>query len=156
MDLDANQPSRRRAALGPAGAIAAAAIALTSCATEDRAIGGDSYSAIADELAAYAESIAEKAHVPATAIGIVTRDGLVESRFLGSNYEGSPLTPQTLFEIGSSTKAFLGATEAILVDRGNLAWEDRVIDHYPDFKMQDPWVTKPGFTDEPGVLNALK
>lgn len=48
----------------------------------------------------------------------------------------------TIFATGSTGKAFTSAALAILVDRGQLAWDDRVIDHMPDFRMYDAWVTR--------------
>lgn len=102
----------------------------------------NSYSSIADKLAKYSKTVADEAEVPAVAIGIITEEGLVEERFIGSNNAGDPVTAETMFEIGSASKAFLGVTEAILVDQGDLDWNDRVIDHYPDFKMHDPWATR--------------
>ena len=131
----------RRLSAGIAG-VAAVTLAVTGCSSEHHvgAVEPD-LSAIADQIAAYAEDAAQEREVPAIAIGIITEDGLVEERFVGENASGDPLTADTLFEIGSSTKAFLGVTEAILVDRGELKWEDRVIDHAPDFRMSDPWVT---------------
>lgn len=101
-----------------------------------------SLATIADQIVDYARPVAEAAQVPAIAIGLITRDGLVESRFLGSNHAGGPVTEHTVFEIGSATKAMLGATEAMLVERGDLRWGDRVIDHSPAFEMPDPWVTR--------------
>jgi CubicO group peptidase (beta-lactamase class C family) len=46
-----------------------------------------------------------------------------------------------VFQIGSTTKAFLATTLAIAVDKGKLAWDDRVVDHHPGFRLADPWVT---------------
>jgi CubicO group peptidase (beta-lactamase class C family) len=48
----------------------------------------------------------------------------------------------TLFRIGSVSKAFTAAALALLADEGKLAWEDRLIDHIPEFRMHDPWVTR--------------
>lgn len=47
----------------------------------------------------------------------------------------------TLFSIASNSKAFTAASLAILVDRGKLSWEDRVIDHIPEFRMYNDYVT---------------
>ena len=57
---------------------------------------------------------------------------------------GSPETvdADTLFQIGSTTKAFTAAALAILVEEGKIDWDDRVIDHLSDFRMYDPWVTR--------------
>lgn len=49
---------------------------------------------------------------------------------------------KTLFQIASVSKAFTAATLALLADEGKLDWEDKVIDHLPEFRMYDPWVTR--------------
>ncbi|HEX9253259.1 MAG TPA: serine hydrolase, partial [Ignavibacteriaceae bacterium] len=48
----------------------------------------------------------------------------------------------TLFMIGSNTKAFTGTALAILESEGKLKLEDKVVQYLPDFKMKDEWVTK--------------
>lgn len=49
---------------------------------------------------------------------------------------------RTLFAIGSVSKSFTGAAIAMLVDEGLIAWDSRVVDHLPSFRMFDPWVTR--------------
>ena len=82
--------------------------------------------------------------VPGLAIGIVTGDRLVYARGFGvrSKSGGVPVDTRTVFQIGSTTKAFLGATMAIMVDRGKFRWDDRVVDLDPNFQLKDPWVTR--------------
>ncbi len=82
--------------------------------------------------------------VPGLAIGIVVGDKLVYARGFGvrSKSNDQPVDTRTIFQIGSTTKAFLATSIAIMVDRGKLAWDDRVVDLYPDFQMKDPWVTR--------------
>jgi CubicO group peptidase (beta-lactamase class C family) len=53
-----------------------------------------------------------------------------------------PVTTQTLFAIGSSSKAFTVFALGTLVDQGKLAWDNPVIDYLPDFRMYDPDVTR--------------
>jgi len=55
---------------------------------------------------------------------------------------GDPVDTRTVFQIGSTTKAFLATTLAIMVDRDKLRWDDRVVDLDPDFQLKDPWVTR--------------
>lgn len=142
------RPGRRASALLAPPLVAAmlvSACTATDGGTSDAdtaAPGTDSYPAVADQIAEYAETVAEETQVPAVAIGIITPDGLSEGRYLGVNDAGDPVTADTVFEIGSATKAFLGVTQAMLVDRGELSWDDRVIDHHPDFRLYDPWVTR--------------
>lgn len=79
---------------------------------------------------------------PGLAIGLVTGDKLVYSKGFGVRSRGgAPVDPKTVFQIGSTTKAFLATTMAIGVDRKKFAFEDRAVDLQPDFQMMDSWVT---------------
>ena len=60
-------------------------------------------------------------------------------RQIGTN---APVGPDTIFATGSTGKAFTAAALALLVDQGKIGWDDRVIDHMPEFRMYDPWVTR--------------
>jgi CubicO group peptidase (beta-lactamase class C family) len=81
---------------------------------------------------------------PGLAVGIIANDRLVYSKGFGvrSKAGGEPVDPRTVFQIGSTTKAFLATTLAIMVDRDKLSWDDRVVDLDPDFQLKDPWVTR--------------
>ena len=99
--------------------------------------------ALVPDLEAYIEKGMEDFHVPGLAVGIVSGDRLVWSKGFGVAWEGGPaVDADSVFQIGSTTKAFLATTFAIGVDRGNLAWDDRVVDLDPDFQLKDPWVTR--------------
>jgi CubicO group peptidase (beta-lactamase class C family) len=82
--------------------------------------------------------------VPGLAIGIVSGDRLVYAKGFGvrSKTGTTPVDSRTVFQIGSTTKAFLAATMAITVDRGKFHWGDRVVDLYPTFQLKDAWVTR--------------
>lgn len=47
----------------------------------------------------------------------------------------------TLFSMGSTTKAIIAISLGMLVDQGKLKWEDKVIQHLPDFRLSDPYIT---------------
>ena len=83
-------------------------------------------------------------NMPGMAVGIIKNGEVVFSKAYGySNSETKePANTETLFGIASCSKAFTAACIAILVDEGKLKWEDRVIDHYPEFKMYDPYITR--------------
>jgi CubicO group peptidase (beta-lactamase class C family) len=49
-----------------------------------------------------------------------------------------PVTPDTLFAIGSSSKAFTGLTAMMSVDEGKLSLDDSPKKYLPYFKLQDP------------------
>lgn len=72
----------------------------------------------------------------------VVQDGevLVEAAF-GVASAGKPMTPTTLCNIASCSKAFTAAAVAICVAEKLLAWDDLVIDHLPEFRMSDSWIT---------------
>ena len=51
---------------------------------------------------------------------------------------GVPVTSDTLFAIGSVTKAFTAATVGALVDDGLLEWERPLRDCLPELRLYDP------------------
>ena len=82
--------------------------------------------------------------VPGMAVGIVKDGKLVYAKGYGVRELGkaAQVDADTLFQIGSNTKAFTTAALAILVDAGKIHWDDKVIDYLPQFRMQDPYVTR--------------
>ena len=96
------------------------------------------------EIEAYITSGMKGFDMPGLAIGIVANNRLIYAKGFGvrSKSNGLPVDTRTVFQIGSTTKAFLTATMAIMVDRGKLRWDDRVVDLYPEFRLKDPWVTR--------------
>ncbi|HMP98158.1 MAG TPA: serine hydrolase [Cyclobacteriaceae bacterium] len=53
-----------------------------------------------------------------------------------------PVDANTLFACASTTKAMVAAAMGILVDEGKVNWNDKVINHLPDFQLYDPYVTR--------------
>ncbi|MGE0439317.1 MAG: serine hydrolase [Gemmatimonadales bacterium] len=53
-----------------------------------------------------------------------------------------PVDDQTLFAIGSTTKAMTAAALGMLVDEGKVRWDDPVTRHLPGFQLRDPFVTR--------------
>lgn len=49
---------------------------------------------------------------------------------------------QTYFRLASTSKAFTAAAVGILVDQEKIDWNDKVIQHLPEFQMKDAWVTR--------------
>ena len=46
-----------------------------------------------------------------------------------------PVTPQTLFAIESTTKAFTAALSGMLADDSIISWDDPVEKHVPEFRL---------------------
>src|SRR5690606_28786738 len=107
-------------------------------------LGRSEIEAALPAIEAYIDKSMRDWQTPGLAIGIVAGDELVYAKGFGIRELGgeAPVTPETVFQIGSTSKAFLGASEAMLVEVGKLRWDDRVIDHYPAFRLNDPWVTR--------------
>jgi CubicO group peptidase (beta-lactamase class C family) len=82
--------------------------------------------------------------VPGMAVGIIKDGKLFYAKGYGVRELGKPnkVDADTLFQIGSNTKAFTAAALALLVDEGKIHWDDKVIDYLPQFRMQDPYVTR--------------
>ncbi|MFW6085505.1 MAG: serine hydrolase, partial [Gemmatimonadota bacterium] len=89
------------------------------------------------------EAIRAEAGVPGVALAIVAGDSVVHARGFGVREIGrsAPVGPNTLFAIGSATKAFTATLVGTLVDEGRLHWDDRVVDRLPGFSLKDPAMT---------------
>ncbi|RJR34322.1 MAG: serine hydrolase [Deltaproteobacteria bacterium] len=80
---------------------------------------------------------------PGMAIAIVKNDAAIYLKGFGrlSVDSSSPaVDADTVFLIGSTSKAFCSAQIAVLADQHKLAWNDPVRKHLSSFRMSDPWV----------------
>src|SRR5690606_5073146 len=96
------------------------------------------------DLDARVEAAMQAYATPGFAIAIVEDGEVVHAKGYGVRKLGSPekVDADTIFPTGSTGKAVTTAAIAILVDEGRMDWDDKVIDHLPDFRMHDPWVTR--------------
>ena len=83
-------------------------------------------------------------HVPGLAVAVVKDDSVVFQKAYGVRDVAThaPFDIHTRSAIGSTTKAMTAFALGMLVDEGKLSWDDRVIDHLPDFRLSDPYVTR--------------
>jgi CubicO group peptidase (beta-lactamase class C family) len=100
--------------------------------------------ALPNDLDAYAARILREFAVPGLAVAVVKDGQVVWSKGYGVRKlgEAAPVDEHTLFGIASNSKAFTAAALAMMVDEGKLRWDDRVIEHLPQFQMYDPYVTR--------------
>lgn len=91
-------------------------------------------------LDAYVTKAMQTWKVPGLAIAIVRHDSVLYTKGFGVLAVGgtTPVTDQTLFEIGSSSKAFTATLVAMLVSDGKMRYDAHLTDYLPDFKMYDP------------------
>ena len=78
--------------------------------------------------------------VPGAAVSIVSGGSVVYIKGFGVRdiRTKQPVTPDTLFQIGSCTKAFTSALIAMLVDQGKMQWDGKVNGYIPFFHLDDP------------------
>lgn len=90
------------------------------------------------------EELRQKSGAPGIAIAVVEKGKTVLARGWGVRQTGgtAKVDADTIFQTGSTGKAFTAAALAVLVDRGRIKWDDKVIDHMPWFRLHDPWVTR--------------
>ncbi len=79
-------------------------------------------------------------NVPGAAVAITSGDHVLYLKGFGVREAGSdlPITPDTRFAIGSTTKAFTSAAIGMLVDEGKMSWDESVRKHLEYFHLADP------------------
>ncbi len=97
-----------------------------------------------ERIDAAAAKTLERFNIPGLAIAVVQPGAPDYLRGYGvaEINQQNPVQADTLFGIGSVSKAFTTTGLAQFVAAGKLRWDDRVIDHIPEFRMADPWVTR--------------
>lgn len=95
---------------------------------------------VVERVREHVEREQERFSVPGCAVVVVADGEVVLSEGFGQrNVDGDePVTPQTLFPIGSSTKTFTAALCAALVDDGKLDLDRPIRELLPGFRLQDP------------------
>ena len=82
--------------------------------------------------------------VPGVAVAVIQGDEVTYAKGFGVREIGGtdPVDENTIFAVGSTSKAFTAAAMAMLVDEGKVSWDDPVIDHLPTFQLSDPYITR--------------
>lgn len=106
--------------------------------------GKEKLESILKEFDKYAEKGLKDWNIPGMAVGIVQGDRVIFAKGYGFRNvkTKAPVTPDTLFQVGSTSKAFTCTLAGMMVEEGKFGWSDRVIDYLPDFMLYDPWVTR--------------
>lgn len=84
----------------------------------------------------------QKWKAPGLGLAIV-KDGktlLAKGYGIKSIKTNEPVNADTVFQAGSTTKAFASMSVAMLVDEGVLSWDDPIIKHIPEFRMKNEYV----------------
>jgi len=100
----------------------------------------DDLQARLDRLTAELERQMDEHHVPGLAVAVVRGDDVLLCTGLGvANLDtGEPVTGDTVFAIGSSTKAFTATLVGMLIDDGVIeSWDDQPQQYLPAFQLND-------------------
>ncbi len=113
------------------------------------------------KLDAYIQKSLQQWEVPGFALAVIKDGKVLLSKGYGVRELGKPepVNEQTIFDICSTTKAMTATVMGLLVDEGKVRWDDRVVDHMPEFQMYDPYATREVrvrdlFTHNAGLGNA--
>ncbi|MDX6216051.1 MAG: hypothetical protein QOG99_1635 [Frankiales bacterium] len=98
----------------------------------------------AEQIRELVEAERERFGVPGCAVVVVKDGEVVLAEGFGKRDVDAdlPVTADTLFPIGSSTKTFTAAVLATLVDEGKLDFDAPVSSYLPGFALQDPIATQ--------------
>lgn len=91
-------------------------------------------------LESYVNAALKTWKVPGLAVAIVRNDSVIYTHGFGTLALGSttPVDDRTLFEIGSSSKAFTATLVAMMVTDGKMKYDEKLADLLPDFRLYDP------------------
>ncbi len=92
----------------------------------------------------FVESTHNKYEVPGAAVAIIENDNVVFIKGYGVRELGKSeaVDEDTIFQIASVTKLFTAAVLGILVDQGNLQWDDTIGKLLPKFAMKNSYASK--------------
>ncbi|MGE5437066.1 MAG: serine hydrolase [Syntrophothermus sp.] len=95
-----------------------------------------------DSIDVYVSKALKESKIPGLAVCVV-KDGkvtFIKGYGVKNISENNPVDENTLFLIGSNTKAFTGTSLAILEQEGKCSLTDKVKKWLADFNMKDDWV----------------
>src|SRR6185369_15761946 len=95
---------------------------------------------LSGDLAALVRRLMARDQIPGVAVGVVERGELVFAHGFGYRDvdDRLPVTLDTLFPLGSCSKAFTATAIALLADEGMIALDAPVRAYLPDFSLEDP------------------
>ncbi len=99
---------------------------------------------VKDSLDGYVNQALKDWNIPGVSVAIVKNGKIIKMKGYGVTELGGQeqVDENTLFMIGSNTKAFTATLLAMLENEKKLSLDDKAIKWLPEFKMKDPWITK--------------
>jgi CubicO group peptidase (beta-lactamase class C family) len=121
----------------------AAAQQATPTAGSDAEITAAQVQSALDRLDGLIEDGMAQTGVPGVAVAVVYADEVVYERGFGVRELGKPepITPETVFQIASLSKALSSTLVAAVVGDGATTWDATIASLDPGFALSDPWVS---------------
>lgn len=90
-----------------------------------------------------ATGVMQETGIPGMAIAVVHGDRTIYAKGFGvaDVGTGAPVDADTIFQLASTSKPIGATVVASVVGTGEVAWDDPVVKHYPQFRLSDPYVT---------------
>lgn len=94
-------------------------------------------------LDAFVKKAMSLQQVPGLAIAIVRNDSVLYTRGYGVEKAGTntPVDENTIFAIGSASKAFTATLVAMMVSDGKMKFDGKLSEYLPDFRLFDPYAS---------------
>lgn len=112
----------------------------------------------ADEIDDYLRAQMTKNQIPGLSVAIISNGKVIKLKSYGvATLEwNQPVTPQTAFQIASSTKPFTGTALMMLVEEGKLSLDDKISKYLPDAPASWQNITiRQLATHSSGISNAV-
>ncbi|MED1724570.1 serine hydrolase domain-containing protein [Brevibacillus parabrevis] len=97
-----------------------------------------------DSIDAVIQRTFDQTKVPGFAIAVVKDEEIIYAKGFGStNLEegGAPVTPDTIFRIGSVSKPLTGSAIMRLVEAGKVDLDEPIVNYIPEFRLRAPEAT---------------
>ncbi|MEO1083486.1 MAG: serine hydrolase [Acidobacteriota bacterium] len=109
----------------------------------DRDGAADEAAAALDGFAEVVEKAVADFNVPGVGLAVVRGGEVVFAEGFGFRdvEKELPMTADSLFAIGSTTKAMVATVLAMQAEEGLLDWDEPLVRHIPSFRLEDPMVT---------------
>ncbi|MED3873165.1 serine hydrolase, partial [Priestia megaterium] len=100
-------------------------------------------SSLTGRLRGYTKEMMKDLNVPGASVAIIKDGEIILSEGFGYRdiENKKPVTPNTLFAIGSSTKAFGTLSLSLLAQQQKFNWDKSIQTYIPTFSLHDPLVS---------------
>ena len=113
------------------------ALALWACPFAGLVQAASEKQALASDFEAFFQKHVAAEGITGAAFVIAVPDGILRTGAAGytDTSEARRVDQDTVFRVASVSKTFAAGLTALLVQEGRLTWDDRLVDHLPDFRI---------------------